>query len=685
MCSVRCPIQVNTENNTITWIQGNPHVPTGAALCARGAAGGALYSDEERPQTPLIRLGERGEGKWKAVSWDEAFEYVTNKINAIKEQHGARSILFSDRGGPFVDLHQAFMRGLGSPNYCNHDSACARNVQHANKSISGLGRKEVVYDYKNCKHLVLQFRNPFESINIAEANGILDSINKGGKLTVIDIRASVPACKADTFHMIRPGTDYAFNLAVIHTLITENLYQHEYVAKYVQGINHLQLFIEPYTPEWAEQETGIAADAIRILARELAKAAPAVIWHPGWMTSRYDDSFYVSRTAYIINALLGAYGSKGGLAFPNSPAQVGRKGLKKFSALFTAPEDKRADGVGWRYPHIDKGPGLIHYAYDAIVTDDPYPVRGYICFRHDPLMAFPDPAALKKKWEKLDLLVSVTFSWSDTAWHSDVVLPLSTYLERESIIIAKNGLKPQFTLRQRAVPPKYDTRADWEIFTGLAKRLGISALAFDSIEDMWRYQLEDTGVSIEDFAAKGFVSLADAPLYRSMDEVTLPTPSGKLEIISEKWAKAGLPSLKPYESPQAPPKGTFRLITGRCAIHTQGHTVNNPLLYEQVPENVVWIHTQRAAELGIAQNDTIQVGTPSAMQGSARAFVTDFIHPEAVFMLHGFGHTLPVESRANGAGIADQTLMPGGLDNVDPAGGGVSMQEHYVVIRKAQE
>ena len=89
------------------------------------------------------------------------------------EAHGPKTVLFSDRGGPFRDLHQAFMRGLGSPNYSNHDSACARNVQHAALSVFGFGRKDVVYDYKNARHVVLQTRNIFEAINVKEVNDLM--------------------------------------------------------------------------------------------------------------------------------------------------------------------------------------------------------------------------------------------------------------------------------------------------------------------------------------------------------------------------------------------------------------------------------------------------------------------------------------------------------------------------------
>ena len=683
MCTVRCPIKVTVEDGQVTFLQGNPHVPAmKGAVCPRGAAGNALITDPERPQTPMIRVGARGEGKWRKVSWDEAFDYVADKLKEVKDKYGAKGIALTDRGGPFRDMHRALLRGLGSPNYCNHDSSCARNVQHASLSITGMGRKSVAYDFKNAKHVVLQLRNIFEAINVQEVNNLMDALENGCKLTVIDIRATVTASKATRYFQVRPGSDYAFNLAVIHELLKKRLYDEKYAGHYIEGMRDLESFIEPYSPEWAEGETGIAPAELRQFVRELAAAKGAVIWHPGWMTARYQDSFYVCRTAYIINALLGSFGAKGGMPLVSKPGDVGRADLKAFVDLYPKPADKRADGLGWRYTHFEEGPGLAHLMYEAMGSQDPYPVKAYIAYRHDPLMGYPDPDRLKELFNNLDLLVAVTFSWSDTAWFSDVVLPLSPYLERESVIATKNALKPQFFVRHRAIEPRYDSKADWEIVGGLAKRLGLPELVFDSVEDVWNFQLQGTGVAIDDFNATGMVNLADKPIYRDMDRLKFKTPSGKLEIVSAKLEKAGLQSLKPFQAPETPPEGMFRLTFGRCAIHTQGHTVNNPLLYEQMPINPLWINSRAAAKLGISNGDTVVVSQRDYSETTV-AKVTDLIHPEAVFIIHGFGHRLPVESRAFGKGIADQNFMRGGLDKWDRAGGAIAYQEHFVSVRKA--
>lgn len=682
MCTVRCHIQVKVENGEVCWIQGNPNAGMDASLCPRGAAGLALLKDDERPRGPMIRAGERGEGKWRPVSWEEAFDYIAEKLKGIIDKYGARSILFSDRGGPFADLHKAFVRALGSPNYCNHDASCARNTHHAAMSLFGFGRKGVSYDLKNASHVVLQTRNIFEAVNVKEVKDLTAAMEKGCRLSVIDIRGTITATKAHDFYMVKPGTDYAFNLAVIHALIKEKIYDAGFVKTWFQDFDKLVSFIEPYTPKWAEAETGIPAQRIVELARRLAQAAPRVIWHPGWNTARYMDSFYVARSAYIINALLGAIGAKGGLPQISKAGDVGHKGLKALADLPPKPEDKRADGVGWRYPHFDTGPGILCKALEATKSQDPYPIKAYFPYRHDPLMALPDPGKTKEVFGQLDLLVSTTFTWSDTAWFADVVLPLSTYMERESIIAHKGGLKPYFFLRQRAVEPRYDSKAEWEIFLGILKAMGINSLDFDSIEDMWNYQLEDTGFTVDDFKETGMVSLTDKPRYLGVENLKFKTPSGKIEIVSQKWEDQGLPSLKPYEPPSPPPEGAFRLTFGRSALHTQGHTVNNPMLGEIMSENELWLNTEVAARLDIANGDQAEV-VNSQHAGKIKVKVTDLVHPDCVWMHHGFGHRLPVETRAYGKGLADHEFMTDGYEKWSKEGGAVAMQENFVWVRKA--
>ena len=680
MCSVHCPVQVNVQKGECRFIQGNPHASgINGALCARGAAGLELIKDDQRPQFPMMRKAGRGEGSWIRLSWDEALDRVAGKISAIQSQYGKESLMGSSCGGCFSDLFAAFMRGMGTPNYHTASASCDINVHHAAKSLFGFGADALVFDYTKAKYVVLQTRNLFESIDVKEVNDLMSGLEAGCKLAVIDIRATISSAKADRFLMIRPGTDYALNLAVIHVLLNQQLFNAAFAGEWISDIEALRTFVAPYTPQWAQAETGIAADAIVSLVQDIRKAAPAVIWHPGRMTARYKDSFYVSRTAFIINSLLGSIGAKGGLALAATPESAGRKSLKKLVDLLPEPEGIRADGVGTRYPVFDPKKGLLHQAFQAVKTQSPYPVKAYMCFGHDPLAEHADPVALTKILDNLDLLVCATPFWSQTAWHADIVLPLSAYLEQESILFQQNGLKPGFSARFRCVNPRLDSRSDWRMITELSRRLGITALSFNNIEDIWQYQLQETGLSMEDFTETGRVDLTQKPLYEKLG--TLDTPDGRIEIINSKWEKAGIASLRPYVPPPAKP-GLYRLAIGGCAIHAAGQTINNPRLFSQMPENVLWMHASTARDNGISDGDSVVVSS-SGYSATIPARLSRFMHPEAVFMVHGFGRSIPAESRACGKGASDICLMGGGLEQWDPSGGALAFQEHFVSVKKA--
>jgi thiosulfate reductase/polysulfide reductase chain A len=212
--------------------------------------------------------------------------------------------------------------------------------------------------------------------------------------------------------------------------------------------------------------------------------------------------------------------------------------------------------------------------------------------------------------------------------------------------------------------------------------MDLPELVFEKIEDIWGFQLEGTGVTIGDFDATGMVSLVDNPVYKAFEDLSFKTPSKKIEMGSSHLTDNGVVSLAPYKSPTAAEQGSFRLTFGRCALHTQGHTVNNPLLSEQMSENHLWIHVDEAEKLGIRKGDRVMVSR-NGYSESITANVTETIHPEAVFVVHGFGHRLPLETRAFNKGLADNRFMTGGLDIWDRAGGAIAYQEHFVTVEKA--
>ena len=684
MCATRCPIEVTVEDGRVAWLQGNPNDKAmGASLCARGAAGIPLEYDDERLQTPLIRTGARGAGRWRRASWDEALDYIAEKLRETVEAYGPRGIALSDRGGSFTDLTKTFVQALGSPNYFDHDASCGRNAHNASRSLYGIGRTAITFDLKNTKHLVLYGRNIVESLKVKEAKDFMAALANGMHCTYIDPRASITACKATRFWQLRPNSDYALNLGIIHEVLKQEVYDKDFVERFVSGMDYLRAAVKDTTPEWQEQHTGIPAAEIRAFVKEIAADAPKVIFHPGWMVARHKQSFHVSRTALILNALMGSIEVKGGCVIAKSPEEVGHKGLKKLTDRAPKVKEPRVDGAGTVHPSWDPASGILHQLYAAMETAQPYGIGAYFVYRHDPLTSMPDSEATKQALDKLKLLVAIDVRYSETSWFADVILPETSYLERANILCQNNGPRPNFGMRDQAIAPRFDSRPAWWIFREILQRMGVGdALDFETIEEIWDYQLEGTGVTVAQMREKGIVSLADAATITPRDKLKFKTPSGKIEIESEVLKKAGLSSLPPYEPKESPTENRFYLLFGRPATLSHGQSLNNPVLNEIAPEQMLWMHPERAKPLGIADGEEVEINGGGRHSAFIKVHVTPWIHPEAVFMLHGYGATVPLATRACGLGVADQRLQHGKLYEFDPAGGGNAMTETIVTVRR---
>ena len=327
---------------------------------------------------------------------------------------------------------------------------------------------------------------------------------------------------------------------------------------------------------------------------------------------------------------------------------------------------------------------MLHRLFDALETGKPYGIGAYFAYRHDPLTGMPDAEAMEHAMEKLKLLVSIDVRYSETGWFSDVILPEATYLERANLLGQTSGPVPVFIMRDQAIAPRFDSRPAWWIFREILRRMGIKeVLDFETIEELWNYQLEGTGVTVAEMHETGSVSLADTVKLTPREKLKFPTPSGKIEIDSAILKKAGLPFLPPYEAKPALEGDRFYLLFGRPGTLAHGQTLNNPIIQGIAPEQVLWIHPKRASALGIADGDEVEIKGGGSYSGRLKAKVTRWIHPDAVFMLHGYGATVPLATRARGVGVADQRLQHGKLNEFDPAGGGCALTETVVQIKRS--
>ncbi|PMP97904.1 MAG: thiosulfate reductase, partial [Thermodesulfobacterium geofontis] len=229
-----------------------------------------------------------------------------------------------------------------------------------------------------------------------------------------------------------------------------------------------------------------------------------------------------------------------------------------------------------------------------------------------------------------------------------------------------------------------DTKPRWWIFTELCKRMGFGQyVPYESIEDIWNYQLQDTGIKIEDFDKKGFIPLCNEPLIYSRDELKFKTPSGKIEIVSNKMEEREVPFFIPYEEPERPniEKGEFRLIFGRVAVHTHVRTQNNPILNKILSENELWINESIAKKLGIKDGDYVEISSED-YSGKIKTKVTPFIHPECVFMYRGFQNDIPWLKRCYGKGLNEGRLLKGAFEKFGKGSHTGVLFENFVKVRK---
>ena len=172
------------------------------------------------------------------------------------------------------------------------------------------------------------------------------------------------------------------------------------------------------------------------------------------------------------------------------------------------------DGAGTTRPQWDPEIGMLHQAFAAMETGQPYGIGAYFAYRHDPITGLPDTEAAQLALDKSKLFVSIDVRFSEAGWYADVILPEATYLERANILCQLGGPVPAFGMRDQAIAPCFDSRPAWWIFREILRRMDLppkEALDFETIEELWNYQLDGTGVTIAELREQGFVSLANAP------------------------------------------------------------------------------------------------------------------------------------------------------------------------------
>jgi len=469
MCVNKCAAIARVEDGVLTKLNPNPLFPKSRnMLCARGNAGIQALEDPDRLKYPLIRVGERGEGKFKRVTWDEANEYIKDKmVKIIDEEKDNRSTIgFCAGEGMAEHTYKSFMADkIGSSNFVNHGSIClATTIAGYTLTLGGYGQA----DLENAEYVIMAGANRAEAIVTPDTMDVFKRTKgRGTKLIVVDPRFTNTASHADKWLPIEVGTDLAFVLALTYVVVSEERYNKRFCSENLSDFEEYKKHIisNNYTPEWAQAITGIKADDIRETARDFMAHAPRAIYYQGRRTAWSLQDYQLRRAQAIFSAMGGGIDKKGGIIFGkklplgshdiNSPSYDNAK--ERIEKSKAASIGTSGSWIAWRNTIID--------------GTAPYPIRAFFAYKQNPMLSIPNTTKTKQMLEKMELVVVIDTMPSDTVMMADVVLPESLYLEREDPVKSFGGTEPSIALRKPVVEARYDTKPVIEIMRGLGEKL----------------------------------------------------------------------------------------------------------------------------------------------------------------------------------------------------------------------
>lgn len=637
LCYHSCGCKVTVEDGKAVKVEGlESHPLNKGKLCPKGEAMLENIYDPSRLKYPMKRVN----GGWERIAWDQALTEIAKKLSNLKGDFGP-GILGLVSGSIGVEnlemagLTQRFRAAFGSPNFFSVESLCYRMRIRSRQITFGKYPTEELDS-----HLyILWGHNPDES-DFPLRLALEKNLRKGARLVVIDPKKIPLADKADMYLRIRPGTDGAMALAMIHVIINESLYDADFVEKHTFGFDRLVPHIQKYTPEWAEEITWVSAGDIRRLAALFARIKGASIFQGTATQDQTANGTQNSRAFAILQAITGNINVPGGWVI--SPRlRFGNVGLGTESEPIGAdPYPIFYEVFGRKSPY-----GVVTMVPESI----PEKLKAFFIIGGNPLLSMPDTNAFRESFKKLDLLVVHDLFMTETAELAHYVLPACSHLEKWGVAYTYNVCHclPYLLLRKKAIEPLHESWSEWKLFTELAKKLGLEEyFPWKSEQELVAFELEPSGLTFNTL-------LNDKPegaYYQEKKYETkgddFSTPSRKIEIYSEALEKAGHDPLPTYLLPEKSPGGSrwhelmekypLILSTGnRNYYYTHSQFRRVKALKENNPWPRVELGPKTAEKYGIKNGDYIIVETDRG-QVKMKAALSERVAEGVVFVPHGW-------------------------------------------------
>lgn len=642
-CGVNCYV----KDGKIIKIEGNENHPLNKGLlCTKGASNRQYIYREDRIKTPLKRVGPRGSSEYVPISWDEALDTITEKLQGYKAAYGAQSVFcFCGYSKWLRPILQRFAYSFGTPNYGTESSTCFTSGLMAWKIAAGTPSRP---DMKNAKLFLGWAHNPYYTGYLG-ARSMETLKAQGTKFIIVDTMYTQTVEKvADLFLQPRPGTDGALALAIANELITNDWVDHAFIDKYVHGFDEYAEYCKGFNKENVETLTGVPYEKVKLAAQMIHEyGKPMATKESSAPLAHHINGMQNYRAIMSLGIITGNYDVQGGQIPVEFTWTHQSSGYRTLEHEFVAEARKHymAAPVGaQRFPLWNE---LEHEAQTMdlsrqILEGTPYPIKALMAHGINNRM-FPDSKKMLKALQTVEFYVDIDLFMTDCAKYADIVLPACSSFEREEFKSYPGGwayyTKP-------VIAPLYESRSDADILCELARRLNLDdELLKKGYRACLEYILSPISLTVQQLQD------ADTPLkvpefqaHKPLAKLTqgLNTPTGKLELKSEVIAchpEWGLDALPTYREPLDdidPVEYPMTLTSGGRlpnALHSRLHDVS--WLRTLRPKACAELNPEDAAALGISQDDIVEITTPVGSI-TATALLSHHIQKGLVSMYHGY-------------------------------------------------
>ncbi len=681
ICDIGCQFRSVAKNGKLDSVIAHDNAMLARNICYKGTAAPHIHNHRDRLRTPLKRIGARGEDKWQEISYGQAMDEISERLQAVVDEHGPEAFAVSTSGWNTQSTHaldRRFMNLLGSPNWISGVALCAGNTAAVNKLTYGWFP---MADFGTTNCIVLFGHNPRKHSWTPIFNAINAARDRGAKVIVLDPRISDQAETADLHLRLRAGTDAAMCLGWLKVIFDEDLYDERFVEEWCIGFDELRKRVDEYPLERVARITGVPEHQIAEAARMYANADGAVIpWTP--ITDQQVSSTSAIRLHSILRAVTGNIDVAGGETLGGFNASyIPESEIALHEALPMAQKEKQlgfdefpvftyrvAEMLKeptqkvWGFPYADQVMGC-HMAnptsvFRAMANADPYPVKAFFALGNNALLSYANQHQIHKGLMNQDLIVAHEIFMTPTAMLADYVLPGDVFSERNHVADSWSWSN-RLSLSQKVVEAPEQATSTFTFWRDLAHRFGFgNEFPWQTLEEMLDYRLSRSNRTFADFESSTFMEVP-APRFRKYRTTGFATPSGKVELHSSVLEDLGFDPLPYYrEAPGVTDEYPYQVFTGvREDPFFQTGQRNIKVLRDRCPLPELFLHPQDAKKEGIDDGDWAKLETATGSV-TAQVSVQESMKEGHIRVPHGWWYPeLRGGEKLSGAFISSDAMM----------------------------